>query len=92
MGWIPCQERLFSGNIPTLGTTSIQVFGGVSEWPMEHAWKACKRDKRFVGSNPTSSVGRQKVRWTFCGGFEVEEAAGSGPGTGAMGGGDEFFI
>ena len=23
---------------------------------MEHAWKACKRDKRFVGSNPTSSV------------------------------------
>ena len=23
---------------------------------MEHAWKACKHDKCFVGSNPTSSV------------------------------------
>lgn len=23
---------------------------------MEHAWKACMRDKRIVGSNPTSSV------------------------------------
>gem|GEM_PF-6197822 len=22
---------------------------------MEHAWKACIRDKRIVGSNPTSS-------------------------------------
>ena len=29
--------------------------GGVSEWPKEHAWKACIRDKRIVGSNPTSS-------------------------------------
>lgn len=33
----------------------VSFIGGVSEWPMEHAWKACKRDKRFVGSNPTSS-------------------------------------
>ena len=30
--------------------------GGVSEWLMEHAWKACMRDKRIVGSNPTSSA------------------------------------
>ena len=29
--------------------------GGVSEWPKEHAWKACVRHKRTVGSNPTSS-------------------------------------
>ncbi len=29
--------------------------GGVSERPKEHAWKACIRDKRIVGSNPTSS-------------------------------------
>lgn len=34
-------------------------FGGVSERPKEHAWKACKRDKRFVGSNPTSSANSQ---------------------------------
>jgi hypothetical protein len=27
-------------------------FGEVSEWPKEHAWKACKR-KRFEGSNPS---------------------------------------
>lgn len=29
--------------------------GGVSEWLKEHAWKACVRHKRTVGSNPTSS-------------------------------------
>ncbi len=51
--------------------------GGVSERPKEHAWKACKRDKRFVGSNPTSSellccakttpsFKRQKMRCPFC--------------------------
>jgi hypothetical protein len=28
----------------------------VSEWLKEHAWKACVRLKRTVGSNPTSSV------------------------------------
>ncbi len=38
---------------PYMGLNS---YGGVSEWPMEHAWKACIRDKRIVGSNPTSSV------------------------------------
>jgi hypothetical protein len=32
-------------------------FGGVSERPKEHAWKVCVRQKRTVGSNPTSSVG-----------------------------------
>ena len=31
------------------------VLGGVSERPKEHAWKACVREKRTVGSNPTSS-------------------------------------
>ena len=35
-------------------------YGGVSEWPMEHAWKACKHDKCFVGSNPTSSAFKLK--------------------------------
>ena len=31
------------------------VCGAVSEWPKEHAWKACVR-KRTVGSNPTRSA------------------------------------
>ncbi len=29
--------------------------GGVSERLKEHVWKACMRDERIVGSNPTSS-------------------------------------
>lgn len=33
----------------------LNLLGGVSEWPKEHAWKACIRYKRIVGSNPTSS-------------------------------------
>ena len=33
----------------------VFLYGGVSEWPKEHAWKACVRQKRTVGSNPTSS-------------------------------------
>jgi hypothetical protein len=28
----------------------------VSEWLKEHAWKACKRQKRFEGSNPFLST------------------------------------
>ncbi len=36
-------------------TISEVGYGGVSERPKEHAWKACMRDKRIVGSNPTSS-------------------------------------
>ncbi len=39
---------------------------------MEHAWKACKRDKRFVGSNPTSSeVGREPTGSTRSGAREM---------------------
>lgn len=30
-------------------------FGGVSEWPKEHAWKVCMHDKCIVSSNLTSS-------------------------------------
>ncbi len=26
------------------GYTKCSLFGGVSEWPIEHAWKACKRE------------------------------------------------
>jgi len=28
----------------------------VSEWSKEHAWKVCKRQKRFEGSNPFLSA------------------------------------
>ena len=28
----------------------------VSEWLKEHAWKVCKRETRFVGSNPILSA------------------------------------
>lgn len=35
--------------------TLFYLCGGVSERPIEHAWKACVRLSRTVGSNPTSS-------------------------------------
>ena len=32
------------------------------EWLKRHAWKACKRQKRFAGSNPAlSAEGLQKA-------------------------------
>ncbi len=33
--------------------------GEMLEWLKRHAWKACKRQKRFLGSNPClSAIGR----------------------------------
>ena len=31
--------------------------GEMLEWLKRHAWKACKRQKRFGGSNPPLSAG-----------------------------------
>ena len=31
-------------------------YGEVLEWLKRHAWKACKRQKRFGGSNPPLSA------------------------------------
>ncbi len=33
----------------------------MSEWLKEHAWKACKRQKRFEGSNPFLSTTKLKA-------------------------------
>ena len=30
------------------------------EWLKRHAWKACKRQKRFAGSNPALSAERSE--------------------------------
>ena len=40
-------------------TPSDYIFtsGEVLEWLKRHAWKACKRQKRFGGSNPPLSAG-----------------------------------
>ena len=35
---------------------NTQPTGEVSEWLKAHAWKACLRQKRNVGSNPTLSA------------------------------------
>ena len=49
------------GSNPTLSATLIlrvlfiSVSGEVSEWPKEHAWKACV-SQGTVGSNPTLSA------------------------------------
>ncbi len=35
--------------------------GKVLEWLKRHAWKACKRQKRFTGSNPVLSANQRLV-------------------------------
>ena len=43
----------------TLDSIHIALFisyGEVLEWLKRHAWKACKRQKRFGGSNPPLSA------------------------------------
>ena len=42
----------------------ILTFGEVLEWLKRHAWKACKRQKRFGGSNPPLSAGRFQKGFT----------------------------
>jgi len=37
----------------------------VSEWSKEHAWKVCKRQKRFEGSNPFLSATQCPVSGHF---------------------------
>ncbi len=32
------------------------MLGEVLEWLKRHAWKVCKRQKRFAGSNPALSA------------------------------------
>ena len=34
--------------------------GKMLEWLKRHAWKACKRPKRFTGSNPVLSAFKSK--------------------------------
>ena len=35
--------------------------GKMLEWLKRHAWKACKRLKRFTGSNPVLSANKKEV-------------------------------
>ena len=42
----------------------IFTFGEVLEWLKRHAWKACKRQKRFGGSNPPLSANRLQKNFT----------------------------
>ncbi len=42
--------------------------GEMLEWLKRHAWKACKRQKRFLGSNPClSAIGRLASLTPACG-------------------------
>ncbi len=47
-------RKLFTGN--AYQTKDSQSQGEVLEWLKRHAWKACKRQKRFGGSNPPLSA------------------------------------
>ncbi|CAA7626214.1 hypothetical protein MTBUT4_730013 [Magnetospirillum sp. UT-4] len=48
---LPCMVRALRG-----GPHRPPRDGGVAERSKAHAWKVCIRQKRIVGSNPTSSA------------------------------------
>ena len=41
---------------PRLRLASQEFYGEVLEWTIRHAWRACSRLHRDVGSNPTLSA------------------------------------
>ena len=41
------------------------IFGEVSEWPKEHAWKVCIR-KRIEGSNPSLTATNSNKKAPSC--------------------------
>ena len=57
--WIPPRSQAFQ-KMPTFlfalcNSSCILTFafnGELSEWPKEHDWKSCRRQKRLQGSNP----------------------------------------
>lgn len=57
--WIPSRSQTFQ-KMPTFlfalcDSSCILTFafnGELSEWPKEHDWKSCRRQKRLQGSNP----------------------------------------
>ena len=44
-----------------------QLQGKVLEWLKRHAWKACNRQKRFVGSNPILSAKKLRLSPIYTG-------------------------
>ena len=36
--------------------SALKIGGEMAEWSKAHAWRACKRQKRFLGSNPSLSA------------------------------------
>ena len=51
------------------GVVLFVIHREVSEWPKEHDWKSCIRDKRIEGSNPFLSA----IQWRV-----TQEAEGDG--------------
>ena len=49
---------MICGNL--LLTLQTKKQGAMLEWLKRHAWKACKRQKRF----PSSNLGRSAKKWT----------------------------
>ena len=48
--------RRFDKKVITLQPEISNKQGKVLEWLKRHAWKACDRQNRFVGSNPILSA------------------------------------
>ena len=48
-------QKMLSFRLAPYDSSCILTFafnGELSEWPKEHDWKSCRRQKRLQGSNP----------------------------------------
>lgn len=59
-----CGSHFFCNLHPISEKASI---GEMLEWLKRHAWKACKRQKCFAGSNPALSAELTGQKWSVNG-------------------------
>ena len=63
---IPKKSRTFAVDFQQIPSNMGE--GEMLEWLKRHAWKACKRQKRFLGSNPClSAIGHLASLAPACG-------------------------
>jgi hypothetical protein len=55
LAWKTLDKLFLNEKLTSMGDP-ISICGEVAEWLKAHAWKACLRQKRNVGSNPTLSA------------------------------------
>lgn len=64
-----CGSKMLSFRLAPYDSSCILTFafnGELSEWPKEHDWKSCRRQKRLQGSNPDSPPVNSKAGLRAC--------------------------